>query len=204
MPRPASTSPSPSPAPRRPVPQTASHDNEPPIDRQQEEMMRAMFQQLAQGGGLPSMAPGLTPPGINTPSAQPPQAGDPFAMMLAQLAGQGDQTGPASLLNPLAGAGAPPNPMMQAFQPPPPKSMFQKLAPLLHAVLAICMVLYFVFHFEPEIYSGRAEERSVWERWASLARYSNDERGVQAVVSLCFHFPYSGHGISNPAVYPRQ
>jgi len=152
--------------------------------------MRALFSGMAGGqpGGLPSIAPGLTPPGINTPTGQP---SDPFSAMLAQMANQssgGGLSDGSSLLNPLAfppgaGAGGMPNPMMQSVNPPAPKTLLHKILPLIHAISVIFLLGFFIVRGEPTAYNGVPEPmtQTFWNRWSSLARYKSDQGGVQAV-----------------------
>jgi len=129
--------------------------------------MRALFGETTSGqlGGLPSIAPGLTPPGINTPTGQP---SDPFAAMLAQMSGQLPGVGPSSTAfggspSSIGGLG-----MNVAAVVPRPRSTFMKLAPLLHAISVLSLVAFFVFRFEPNAYFGIPQP--TWDRWAGLAK----------------------------------
>lgn len=196
MPRP---SPSPSPAPRRTSRLYQSSPGPPEdmasgIPPEQEAMMRALLASMgsaAASPGLPSIAPGLTPPGINTPTAGGALPSDPFSAMLAQLANQ--QQFPSST------DGAAPNPLaafgLSAGAPttaiavePKRKTLLQKLVPLLHAVSVLCLLAYFVFKFEPLAYEasssgggGLPGSISGWSRWSSLGKAKSDVGGIQAV-----------------------
>jgi len=182
MPTPAA-----SPAPARTTPRTSTvqADPVPGLSAEQQDMMRAMFSSMVGGGpgGLPSIAPGLTPPGVNTPSAG--QASDPLSAMLAQIANQQppDGAGSNSLLNPLAFAqGMPPPPMTQT-QAAGPKPIILKLVPIVHAISVLALLAFFVTRLEPVRYNGvpDAIRQTGWDRWAALARYKSDGSGVQTV-----------------------
>ncbi|KAG8932417.1 hypothetical protein FRC01_014143 [Tulasnella sp. 417] len=198
MPR---ATPSPSPASRRtsrlyqgsPAPPEDFSGGIPP---EQEAMMRALLASMggaAATPGLPSLAPGLTPPGINTPTAGGgPLPSDPFSAMLAQLANQ--QQLPASAegaaINPLAafGSSSAATSAAVAVEPPKPKTLLQKLVPLLHAVSVLFLLAYFVFKGEPSAYEagspavgGALGSMSRWSRWSSLVRAKSDEGGIAAV-----------------------
>ncbi|KAG9051233.1 hypothetical protein FS837_010520 [Tulasnella sp. UAMH 9824] len=199
MPRP---SPSPSPASRRTSRLYQSSPGPPEdfsggIPPEQEAMMRALLASMggaAAAPGLPSLAPGLTPPGIGTPTAGGgPLPSDPFSAMLAQMASQqlpssteGAATNPLAAFASSAGLGAP-TAAAVAVQPPKPKTLLQKLVPLLHAVSVLVLLAYFVFKGEPSAYeagNGGAVlpgSMSVWSRWSSLVRAKSDEGGIQAV-----------------------
>jgi hypothetical protein len=132
--------------------------------------MRALFSGMtgANAGGFPPLggpvgalpiAPGITPPGINTPTGQP---SDPFAAMLAQMAGQAPGVGPSST----AFGGMPTMPPMTDL--PKPKTTFMKLAPLIHAFSVLSLIAFFVLRYEPNAYFGILQP--TWDRWASLAK----------------------------------
>ncbi|KIO31176.1 hypothetical protein M407DRAFT_241884 [Tulasnella calospora MUT 4182] len=201
MPRP---SPSPSPASRRTSRLYQSSPGPPEdfsggIPPEQEAMMRALLASMggaAAAPGLPSLAPGMTPPGINVPAAGGPLPSDPFSAMLAQLANQPqlpsssstDGAAAAAMMNPLAAFGSSAGPTASvAVSPPKPKSLLQKLVPLLHAVSVLFLLAYFVFKWEPSAYEaggGAADlpaSMSGWSRWSSLANAKSDVGGIQAV-----------------------
>ncbi|KAG8894727.1 hypothetical protein FRC00_008536 [Tulasnella sp. 408] len=161
-------------------------------------MMRALLASMggaAASPGLPSLAPGLTPPGINTPTAGGgPLPSDPFSMMLAQMANQQQlpSSSDGAAANPLAamfGASAAgvPTAASVAVQPPKPKTLLQKLVPLLHAVSVLVLLAYFVFKGEPSAFeagnggAGLPPSMSGWSRWSSLVRARSEEGGIQAV-----------------------
>lgn len=93
-------------------------------------------------------------------------------------------------------------PGMNSFTPPGaagkqattrPRSLLQKLAPLIHLVAAWALLAYFVVWREPEAYTARTHladnGNTFWRRWADLAwREPDASWGVQAVVrSLLAH-----------------
>jgi len=148
----------------------------------------------AEAGGqnpLEALMAGFAPRTGATAGGSPPT--DPFAAMLANFANP--QAGVGS--GPLAGAdlgskqqppGFPPgigvqNPMMQAFAPPVPRTLLQKIMPILHMVSVLCLLAAFVVYFEQAVYAGvpDAMTQGVWERWASLAWSKSSAGGVQAV-----------------------
>ena len=80
----------------------------------------------------------------------------------------------------------PPNPMMQGFAPPPPRTLFQKLAPLLHIFSTILLLLFFVIRFEPSVHSSLPNivSQGLLERWAGLRWASGSVQGVVSLYSV--------------------
>lgn len=172
---------------------------------QQEEFMRALM-----GAGV--TAPGAAPqpnifkgaPGPN--ASQPADMQDPLmALMSSFAAAQGGSNGPI----PTTDANAPFNmpPGMPAFPgmnfpgagaepaaPPKPKSLVQKLLPLLHLLATFALLVYFVLWKEADAFSDRAgasvltgadgKAESRWRRWAELGWRAPEDGGwgVQAIV----------------------
>ncbi|KAG9003959.1 hypothetical protein FRB94_000506 [Tulasnella sp. JGI-2019a] len=143
---------------------------------EQQQMMQALMGSFAGGpmGSINSIAPGLTPPGISSPSGATPP--DPFAAMMAQLA-SGQPLGSGV-------GGMPPMPpgfpssmggMGQAVATMRKKGRFEKLLPLFHVVSILCLLAYFVVGYEPALFG-----EGHWARWASLLR-SKTEGGVHPV-----------------------
>lgn len=124
-------------------------------------------------GSINSLAPGLTPPGTNSPSGAP---NDPFAAMMAQItSGQplGSGVGGMPLMPP---GFAPGMGMGQAVAVARKKGRLEKLLPLLHVVSILCLLAYFVVGYEPALFG-----EGHWARWASLVGAKN-EGGVHPVV----------------------
>jgi len=125
-------------------------------------------------GSINSLAPGLTPPGTNSPSGAP--ATDPFSAMMAQLA-SGQQLGSGVGGMPPMPPGFPPGMgMSQAVAVARKRTRLEKLWPLLHVVSILCLLAYFVMGYEPALFG-----EGHWARWASLVRSKSDEAGVHPV-----------------------
>ncbi|KDQ17523.1 hypothetical protein BOTBODRAFT_29704 [Botryobasidium botryosum FD-172 SS1] len=151
---------------------------------QQQEFMRALM------GGVPP------PSGGDAAGAAPPSS-DPFANLLAQFAaGAGGEPGamPPNMggmggLGGMMGMGMPPfaggGPPQAQQTPPKPKTLFQKLSPLLHLLSTVLLVVYFVLYAEPARYDDGAQAvipiQGRWQRWAALATRPSDVFGVQVV-----------------------
>lgn len=170
---------------------------------QQEQFMRALF-----GAGLAGQAGGLPPnllQGATDPTASqiPEMPHDPLAMLMAQMAGPQSAAG-GSPFGPTthASAGIPsfpgmnfPGPPIQPSGPPKPKSLVQKLMPLVHLLASFALLLYFIFWAEAGAFAERAgasvltgsdgKAESQWRRWAELGwrGAENGGWGVQAAVS---------------------
>jgi hypothetical protein len=127
------------------------------------------------GGGGPG-GPFPQFPGVAGSEGAP----DPFAAMLASLSGQGGPGGPMAF-------GAPQ--MAQPQAPPRPRTLVQKIVPLLHALSTILLLAFFVIYAEPIRYAQRplleneSAEVSRWRRWAELGWRDSRGGGIQSVVS---------------------
>ena len=115
--------------------------------------------------------------------AEPAGADDPMSALMAALQGGGDGAPPAF---PFPGAAGMMPPSQAA--PPKPKTLLQKLMPVVHIVCAWALLAYFVLWKEPEAYDAKTHGVSTtdgaWRRWAELNWKSpEDGWGVQTVVS---------------------
>lgn len=137
---------------------------------QQQQLLNAMMQ--AAGGPPPSSRQQG-----RARSVPPEGAGetDPFS---ALLAGQ---------------SGDMPMPPLPDFLKPPaprrPKTMLQKVLPLLHLVAAWALLAYFVFWREPQAFEsstyGAVQVENGWTRWADLMQRRPEQGwGVQSVVRI--------------------
>lgn len=144
---------------------------------QQRQMLEALMRNFGGGpaamGSLSSFAPGLTPPGINTPTGA--AGADPFSAMMAQLTGQagGTSGGDPGATPPFPGI---PQQMVAVARK---KSRLEKVWPLFHMIVILCLLAFFVVSYEPALFG---EGHLV--RWASLARSKADitGEGVHPVV----------------------
>ena len=161
---------------------------------QQEEFMRA----LMGGAGAGQPGPKLPPSVTAIPNADPnfpsvPE--DPISTLLATLGGSAG--GPAGATNGLfSGKGGP---FTQAEAPPPrPRTLVQKLIPVLHLLSMLAMLVWFLGWKEPEAFTELWLENSAkvegseqdvatwayngkefgWRRWAMLARGSPSTVGL--------------------------
>lgn len=120
------------------------------------------------GSPLGHDVPGPTEPGAT--------AGDPLLALMSHLA---------------AGAGGKGTGSVPLSQPEArPKTLTQKLLPILHIFSVWTLVAFFVFWMEPETFraqnSAVVSSSSLWSRWARLATGSVEGSlwGVETVVSL--------------------
>ena len=184
---------------------TASSPNNPSawLPEHQQQFMQALLHASsgAAAGGSASL-PGLSSPigdptSLVDPSAPP--IDNPFAALLG-LPGAGG-----------SGIGAfPPGMKFPAMQPPPiqeqkPKTILQKVLPLLHLAAVWCLLAYFVLSAEPKAYAqanahvlGVGEDGPLkwdpaflWKRWMELGkrqtlRNSLESFRVQVVVWILF------------------
>ena len=115
----------------------------------------------------------------STTAAPPPD--DPMAALMSALQ-QGGAGAPPAFQFPGAGAAA-------TQTAPKPKTLLQKLMPIIHVVCAWMLLAYFVFWKEPETYEESTHGSTAgsrWRRWADLAyKAPEDSFGVQTVV--CTH-----------------
>ncbi|TDL22286.1 hypothetical protein BD410DRAFT_821234 [Rickenella mellea] len=175
MPRPPPMStPSPPPA----IPGLGSSDGPTAwTPEQQAEIMRAFMG----GGVLPGMDQNMSGPRPAVPAIENNQSplppDDPMSAMMQALAQFTGQAPPGV-------EGAPPFPG-QSLEPPKPKSMFQKLMPVIHLGTTWILLAYFVLIREPEEHEARthaADGSGVLQRWADLRwRKPKDLLGVQTV-----------------------
>lgn len=162
-----------------------------------EDQQRQFMQALMGGQGIPG-GPGLTPPQISssasTPGTQPDF--DPFAGM--NMGGMGGGNDPLSaLMSQFQQGGAPGSmpPPQTRSAPPKPRTLIQKLLPLIHFICVWALLAYFVLWKEPEAFDsvtyGAVDGKglSLWgRRWGELGRRVTTGAGwgVQAVVSLTY------------------
>ena len=110
-----------------------------------------------------------------------------MAALMAALQGGGGAGGGGMPPFPFAGAGMPGMGAPAPSAPPKPKTLLQKLMPVVHVVCAWVLFAYFVLWKEPEAYdikTHNASQDSVWRRWADLSWKSpEDGWGVQTAVS---------------------
>lgn len=174
-------------------------------EEQQQQFMNAMLNAAA-SGRFPGMGPvpeQQRPRASSTASSTtavassvagssappPPPAEDPMAALMAALQQGGAGTPPAF---PFPGAGKTPS----EAGPPKPKTLLQKLLPIIHIVSAWALLAYFTLWKEPEAFLAKTHGslESQWRRWADLSWKSpEDGWGVQAVVShrpSLFHIIY--------------
>ncbi|KAH9850581.1 hypothetical protein C2E23DRAFT_869807 [Lenzites betulinus] len=149
-------------------------------EEQQAQFMNALLGAAA-GGGPEQRLPRL--PSSSAPAASsgaPPPEGDPMAALMAALQ-QGGAGAPPGFQFPGAGMGmAPPS------AAPKPKSLLQRLMPVIHILAAWLLLAYFVLWREPEAYDAKTHASpladSRWRRWADLGWKSpEDGWGVQTV-----------------------
>lgn len=142
------------------------------------EQQRRLLSNLMGSAGAPP------PLGQSRRSVSAPQAGqnaDPFAQLLALSQ---PPEGPE-------GMSMPPGLNMPNLFPlpaaaPTPKSLLQRVLPLIHVVAAWILLVYFIFWREPVAFSdnthGVIGSENRWSRWAELGRRRPDEAwGVQFV-----------------------
>lgn len=162
-------------------------------EEQQQQFMNAMLNAAASGrfpgvGPVPeqrrprasSTASSVT--AVASPiagSSAPPPVEDPMAALMAALQGGGAGAPPAF---PFPGAGKAPSEAAL----PKPKTLLQKLLPIIHIISAWALLAYFALWKEPEAYDAKTHGsvESQWRRWAELSWKSpEDGWGVQTVVS---------------------
>ncbi|KAK7688122.1 hypothetical protein QCA50_008492 [Cerrena zonata] len=160
-------------------------DNGPDPSIWSEEQQQQLLQALMGGAGVgsPNLFGGLNPPqqqqqrripsNSSDPSSQSPPD-DPLAALMQSLGQPGAQS-PAGTF-----PGFPPPPA-----PPKPKTLLQKLIPLIHILAAWILLGYFVLWREPaafETQSHGAGGGDWWRRWAELGwKHPGDGWGVQAL-----------------------
>ncbi|KAL1952391.1 hypothetical protein VTO73DRAFT_1540 [Trametes versicolor] len=151
---------------------------------QQAQFMNALLGASArapeQQARLPSSSSSATAAPALGPDA--PLGDDPMATLMAALQQGGAGEGaPPGFQFPGAGTG-----MMGMAPPPKPKTLLQKLMPLIHVLSAWFLLAYFVSWKEPEAYEAKTHgselASSRWRRWAELGWKSPDDGfGVQTV-----------------------
>lgn len=78
----------------------------------------------------------------------------------------------------------------QSRTEPRPKTVIQKLFPLLHVIAVWTLLAFFIFWREPEAFQARnsvvVSSGNIWNRWAKLARGTAAQStwGIEIVVSL--------------------
>ncbi len=124
-------------------------------------------------------------PAGTEPPPMPNLADNPLFANLLAASGGGD--GKGGLAGGMPAMGKVPEPVVQ------PKSLLQKLLPLLHLVVMWGFLAFFVLYKEPQVQEalgGLANEprNALWQRWAELGT----EKGrIQLVVSFFCYFPLS-------------
>lgn len=181
-------------------------------------------------GGTPTSPPNALPSsalaGSDNGSAGP-SPDDPLMALMNSLqgAGLGGAGGPDSnpfaqgpMANPFAAGGAS-DMFGKMAAPPKPKTMLQRLLPLIHVLSMWCLVAFFVIWKEPEVWAieGKGPDGwgEMWRRWAELGRgqtpglsggglkLGREAWGVQVVVRLSTpFFSLSVHAHDHPHLYP--
>ena len=115
-------------------------------------------------------------------ASAPPPTDDPMAALMNALQ-QGGAGAPPGFQFPGAGI----SPAETTL--PKPKTLLQKLMPVIHIISAWALLAYFALWKEPEAFDAKTHgsRESLWRRWAELGWKSpEDGWGVQAVVSHFF------------------
>jgi len=134
---------------------------------QQQEFLQALL------GGIP-------PPRTFDVNAQVTNGAAPDDPLLALLSSMGIQGG--------MGQGAKIAPPSRTE--PKPKTVIQKLFPLLHVIAVWALLAFFIFWREPETFQARnsvvVSSGNIWNRWAKLASGTAAQStwGIEIVVSL--------------------
>lgn len=143
---------------------------------QQQEFIRALMAENLTGAPPAGMGPQRGMPALGSNAPAPGGGEDPMAAMMSALSQFSGQPGTNTEM--LSGQ------TMQAIRP---RTMLQKLMPLIHLVATWALLGYFVLFKEPQAYELRthtAENYNAWQRWADLGwRNAKDGFGVQAMVS---------------------
>ncbi|RDX51570.1 hypothetical protein OH76DRAFT_1435579 [Lentinus brumalis] len=158
-------------------------------EEQQQQFMNALLGAAASGqfpgaeqpaprtsstSSFPAVAPSIA--ASSTTDGPPPD--DPMAALMAAFQ-QGGAGAPPGFQFPGAGLGA------AQSAAPKPKTLLQKLMPLVHIIAAWVLLAYFALWKEPEIYEERTHGSvagSRWQRWADLAwKAPEGDFGVQWV-----------------------
>ena len=138
-------------------------------NEQQQQFLQALL-------GGPSLG-GPRLPNVNAPVTNSPVPDDPLMTLMSSLgaeAGIGQRAGAAS----------------QARAEEKPKTLIQKLLPILHVIAVWALVAFFIFWREPEAFRARnsavVSTGDIWNRWARLASGPAEQStwGIEIVVSL--------------------
>ncbi|KAI0369861.1 hypothetical protein BV20DRAFT_995869 [Pilatotrama ljubarskyi] len=164
-------------------------------EEQQAQFMDALLGAAARGPEQSRLPP---PPSSTSASAGvPPPGDDPMVALMSALQQQGAGGGmPPGMQFPGAGLGMAPLPK--------PKTLLQKLMPVIHLLAAWMLLAYFVLWKEPEAYEARTHGTDMagsrWRRWAELSWKSpEDGWGVQPVVRrMCDTLLGDTHGAIQP------
>ncbi|KAF9523651.1 hypothetical protein CPB83DRAFT_898597 [Crepidotus variabilis] len=132
--------------------------NGPPLDNPFAALLGAGGRMPQGGAGTRSASAGFGPPGFGQPSSG---SAPPLPPGLAQL----------------LGGGADPSQGFMQQEPKKPKTMLQKIMPLLHLVAIWCLLSYFILFAEPQAFGksihapgvGMDSIRYAWNRWSQLA-----------------------------------
>ena len=161
---------------------TTLHNPSAWLPEHQQQFMQALMHASGMGGN--ASLPGLSSPigdpaGLVDPSA--PLIDNPFASLMGLTEPDGGQF-------PLPGLQQVP------MEEPKPKSLAQKVLPLLHLTAIWCLLAYFVLWAEPKTYveaaTGHGESKldtmGLWRRWAELGQKGTLLKTFRVQVVVCF------------------
>ena len=138
-------------------------------DGQQQQLLQALL------GGPPPREPRAFD--VNAPLTNNAAPDDPLLALLSGLGIEG-------------GHGRGRETLSQPRTEPKPKTLIQKLLPLLHVISVWVLVAFFIFWREPEAFRERNSvaipSGNIWSRWARLASETAKQStwGIEIVVSL--------------------
>lgn len=133
------------------------------------------FLQTLLGGGPPPGEP--HPFNVNAPVTNSAVPDDPLIALMSRLG-----------VDPGIGRGA--GAVSQSKMEAKPKTVIQKLLPILHVIAVWALVAFFIFWREPEAFRARnsavVSTGDIWNRWARLASSPAEQSswGIEIVVSL--------------------
>ena len=137
-----------------------------------QDFLQALMQS-ALAGAPPGQMPALGD--VQDPTQFDPNA-DPFAQMLAQMTRQMPQNANGPKATDAHGI------TMEASRP---KTLLEKIMPLIHLVATWSLLAYFAIFKEPEVYDETAPVVKLprWQRWAELGwRSPSDRAGIVSLV----------------------
>ena len=183
---PSRLSKSPTPSPAHPL----ANGSQPDPPMWSEDQQRQFMQALMGGQGRP----GFTPPQISSSAIQPDL--NEFTGM--NIGGMGGNDTLSALMSQLQAQGGAPGsmpPPQTHSAPPKPRTLIQKLLPLIHFICVWALFAYFVIWKEPVVFDSvtygavNGKGLSLWgSRWGELRSRNTTEAGwsVQAVVSSIY------------------